>query len=49
MNRYVLEAKVETIIEADDFEEAMGMFLEDLIQQGLVVNELNAEYAATVH
>jgi hypothetical protein len=49
MNHFVLEAKVETLIEAEDFETAMSIFLEDLMQQGLIVNELNAEYASTIH
>jgi hypothetical protein len=47
--KFILEAKVETILDAEDCEEAMDIFIKDLFEQGLIVNELNAEYASTIH
>ena len=47
--KFTLEAKVETILEAEDFEEAIDIFLTDLIEQGLSISEINAEYASTIH
>lgn len=47
--KFILEAKVETILDAEDFEEAMELFLEDLYGQGLIIKEMNAEYASTIH